>query len=271
MCLLNLKALANTDALTPEEALTKMKKDRPESYKKNVGVASERLKMAASKMKDDEAVYKQLDNAEPEFQKFVDQKVKESEDLHKKMVGNYDWRGLTPEEKQVILHFSEEGYKEISDLFAAGKKPHHKSHISKYISIMNGIMKKTDAPANMYVYAGYTGEPLEKNGEYTIPEIKATTTNLNIALAYLENDENKQLIQFKIRKHQQGFYMDGNNSEAPNQGEREFILPPDTQIKVTDDPKLVHINDKNAVTFYDAQIADPTLDHDPKESNNEKT
>lgn len=262
--------VAHSKGLKNNPKLTKMKKSSPDFYKKNVTKASERLKIAASKMKDTEAVYKTLDQAEPEFEKFINEKEKESEDLHKKMVGFYDWRGLSDEEKQVLLHFSEEGYREIKDIFAAGKKPHHKSHVAKYLNILGKIMAKTDAPTNLYTYAGFASDDvLEAGGEYVIPEIRSTTTNIRIALAYLRDDDTKQLIQFKVKKHQQGFYMDGNNSEATNQGEREFLLPQDTKIKITTEPRLVHVTDANKITFYEAVIVDASEADDYSDPNDD--
>jgi len=177
--------------------------------------------------------------------------------INRTLVSHYNATRLSRDEEKTLDHYTKEGYRDFTKIILNRanpqkyKLPEYKSthdyhglrksahdsywRLVKYrINLLDDIIddESHTSPTDFIAYSGNHNLSMEKGRVYLLPLFTSTSLNLYTALFFAGNKGS--LLQFNIKKGQQGYYLGERNP-----GENEFILPRNTKIKVLDKRKMM--------------------------------
>jgi len=243
------------------KVLTDLKKKNPDQYKGIVDKATKTVKNSEAEEKEMVDAHKLLDKSAQEFDKFVDTKSKESDKLHQTLLTNYDLTKIAEFEKSAVKLYSDGDYnQQLTDYLNTGKDAKPKVPLKNTVKVLDNLINDHQAPANFSTYVGLSPDFDLKPGVISkMPAYRGTTLDMKTAMKFsgfgdADNALTPKILEFGVKKGQKGFYTAGL-SDHPE--EKEFLLPRDTSIRLTGEPKLVHHSDGKMLQVYQAEIVDP--------------
>jgi len=274
------KIINHAKGLANNGKLTNMKTSNPEAYKKSVSIAQERVKLAQIRHKDRIHSSDTMDKVAVDYDKYFKDQQEVAEKTHASIKANYDWRGLSQDEKNTLRSYNAGDHKAIND--ALNGNPNFmydkvnlttddgkgkQLPLKHAIDHLDNALLKTSASQDFFTYGGVAEfDPSKsKSGIFSHKGYRSTTLNPSTAIRFTKDENNPEspshVIQFKIKKGDKGMYMDGHYTGAVAPGEREFLMPRNTHFKVSDKPKkIVDPNTGHVINIHQAEIVpDPDL------------
>jgi hypothetical protein len=124
---------------------------------------------------------------------------------------------------------------------------------SKFVGDLDNVMKKTKLHDDLTVYTGTSknhAELIRKHDTLNHPGYVSTSLSLNSARAFAQ-DNGGDIVQIHVPKEHQGLYV---SHISDYDGEREFVLPRNTRLKLHRDKEQVLLHDSGTYRVHYATI-----------------
>lgn len=199
----------------------------------------------------------------------------------------FDWNNLPENHKQSLKTFSDVDYSDIQKLtlqlsktVGAGRNTSEQPRTEKgdiavddwmwrkygqVIKDMDEITRTHNAPMDITTFAG-VGPFIQNSGmdvgdsfintafRSTSLSIVKANTFASINSMRQKNTQMLTMLQFDLKKGQQGFFGDGQNNQNEYSNEKEFILPRMMELKITDKKIVWNSSNNKPMTVYAVDI-----------------